>query len=112
MIGQCVEAIRANADESDPVRSPDPIAFIYVFALVLWGLMPWDVVRRREDEIYEMMGELAGIFKEEDGSFWTHSHKECVEWTCRHFFGLSLVDKKLRPRLTNLVRTWNPGWRY
>ena len=104
--------IRANADESDPVHSPDPIAFIYVFATVLDDLVPFDVVRRRKDDIYEVMGELAGIFKEEDGSSWTHSRKECVEWTCRHFFGLSLVDKKLRPRLTKLVRTWSPGWIY
>ena len=104
--------IQANADESDPVRSPEPIAFISVFAAVLYGLVPKDVVQRCEDEICEVMGELAGIFKEEDGSSWTYSRKECVEWTCCRFFGLSLVDKKLRPRLTNLVRTWNPKWRY
>ena len=75
-------------------------------------MVPEDVVRRRKDEIYEVMGELRRIVVEEDGSSWTYSRKKCVEWTCRHFSALSLVDKKLRPRLTNLVRTWNPEWNY
>ena len=102
--------IRANADSSDPVRSPDPIAFISVFAIVLRRLVPLGVVRRREDEIYEVMGELAEIVWEEDGSSWTSSRKQCVEWTCRHFYISALVDTKLRPKLTNLVLTWNSEW--
>ena len=109
-IRECVEAIRANADSSDPVSSPDPIAFVYVFAVVLAGLVPRDVVRRRKDEIYEVMDELAGIVVEEDASSWTDSRKKCVEWTCRHFYSLDLVDTKLKPKLTNLVRTWDPEW--
>ena len=107
-----MEAIRANADESDPVRSPDPIAFIYVFAEVLWGLVPRDVVRRRRGEIYEVMGELAGIAVEEDTSSWPHSRKEYLEFACFHFHRTDLADAKLRPMLTKLVRTWNPGWIY
>ena len=50
-IGECVEAILTNADRSDPVCSPDPIAFISVVAYVLWALVPRDVVLRRKDEI-------------------------------------------------------------
>ena len=98
---------------SDPVRSPDPISFIYVFARVLRGLVPGDVVWRRKDEIYEVMGELAGIVVEEDGSSWPYSRKKCVEQTCSwHFYTLALVDTNLRPKLTKLVRTWNPEWGY
>ena len=104
-IGECVEAIRANADESDPVRSPDPIAFIYVFARVLIGLVPLDVVRRRKDEIYEVMGELAGIVMEEDTSSWPCSRKECLEYACTHFLVTDLEDTKLIHELTKLVRT-------
>ena len=92
--------IRANADSSDPVRSPDPIAFIYVFATVLDDLVPRDVVRRRKDDIYKVMGELAGIIKEEDRSSWSTSRKECVEWASRHlsWIGLGYHDlvNKLR----------------
>ena len=73
-----MEAIRANADESDPVRSPDPIAFVYVFAIVLNCIVPRDVVRRREVEIYEVMGELAGIIVNFDGSSWSQSRSKCV----------------------------------
>ena len=109
-IGQCVEAIRANADESDPVFSPDPIAFIYVFARVLWGLVPEDVVRRRKDEIYEVMGELAGIVVEEDDSSWLYSRKECVEWASRHFWRVDLEYHDLVPKLVEIVHTWDPEY--
>ena len=104
--------IRANADESDPVRSRDPIAFIYVFAYVLWGLVPEDVVQRRKDEIYEVMGELAGIVEEEDASPWSNSRKRCIIDACESFEVLALVDSKLRPKLTQLVRTWDPERRW
>ena len=110
LIGELVEAIRDNADLSDPVRSRDPIAFIYVFAIVLVGLVPEDVVRRRKGEIYEVMGELAGIAVEEDTSSWPDSRKECLEFACFHFHRTDLADAKLRPMLTRLVCTWNPGW--
>ena len=99
--------IRANADSSDPVRSPDPIAFISVFAEVLYGLVPEAVVQRRKDEIYEVMGELAGIMKEEDGSSWPSSKKTCVENACWCFQILGLADSNLRPKLKRLGDTWN-----
>ena len=109
-IRACVKLIRANADESDPVCSPDPIAFIYVFAIVLIALVPLDAVRRCEDEIYEVMGELAGILGEENGSSWTYSRKQCVEYTCLHFNLSALVDPNLTYKLTQLVCTWDPEW--
>ena len=74
--------------------------------------MPWHVVRRRKDEIYEVMGELAGIVVKEDQSSWRYSRKECVEWACIHFRRVDLEDRDLVPKLIELVHTWNPGWRY
>ena len=100
-IGECVKAIRDNADSSDPVRSRDPIAFIYVFAIVLQRLVPWDVVLRHEDEIYEVMGELAGIVVEEDALSWTYSRTSCLI----DAYSLALVDPNLKPKLERLVRT-------
>ena len=72
--------------------------------------MPFDVARRRKDEIYEVMGELAGIVLEEDGSSWTESRKKCVEWTRAQFYTLTLKNTRLRPKLTKLVHTWKPEW--
>ena len=74
--------------------------------------MPEDVVRRRKDEIYEVMGELVGIIEEEDGSSWSYSRKGCLTSACLCFGGLALADTKLRPKLTKLVHTWLPEWRY
>ena len=107
-----MKAIRANADSSDPVCSRDPIAFISVFALVLWALVPGDVVWRRKDEIYEVMGELAGIVVEENGSPWLDSRQKCLGFACMYFQALALTDTKLRPKLTQIVRTWDPEWEY
>ena len=77
---------------------------------MLRWLVPRNVVRRHKDDIYKVMGELAGIVEEEVSSPWTFSRKKCVELTCDHFSSLALVDTKLRPTLTTLVRTWNPEW--
>ena len=73
-------------------------------------LVPDNVVQRHTDAIYEVMGELADIFGEEDGSSWSYSHKECTEWACVHFESIQLKDPKLIPKLTKLVRTWNHVW--
>ena len=78
---------------------------------MLVGLLPTDVVRRREDEIYEVVGELAGIVVEEDGSSWPDSRKSCVELARMHFNSSALADTKLRPKLTKLVHTWDPEGR-
>ena len=72
--------------------------------------MPKDVVQGRKDEIYEVMGELAGIVVEENGSSWSHSRKKCVEWVCIHFRRVDLEDRELVPKLVELVHTWNPKW--
>ena len=79
---------------------------------MLVGLVPKDVVRRRKDEIYEVMGELAGIVEEEDVSSWPHSRKKCVEWACLHFGGVNLEDPKLRTKLRRLGDTWHSEYCY
>ena len=72
--------------------------------------MPEDVVQGCKGEIYEVMGEFAGIVVEEDGSSWSHSRKRCVEMACRHFRRVDLEDHDLVPKLIELVHTWNPEW--
>ena len=105
--GNCINAIWANVDESDPVRSPDPIAFVYVFARILDRLVPFDVIQRHRDEIYETMDELAEIITEGDGSLWSYSRQNCVEWAYAHFRSTGLGDSKLRYKLRSLGATWN-----
>ena len=65
-------------------------------------LVPEDVVQRRKDEIYEVMGELAEIVVEEDTSSWIDSRKQCLGYTDTHFAFLALSDLQLRPKLENL----------
>ena len=60
------------------------MAFINVFAMVLVGLVPRDIVLRRKDEIHDVMGELAGIIVKFDGSSWSHSRSLCV-WSMYDF---------------------------
>ena len=98
--------IRANADSSDPVFSPDPIAFIYVFARVLWGLVPEDVVRRREDEICGVIGKLAEIVTEVIGSSWSRSRQLCAECAYDDLQDLYLTDGNLGSKLRIIGRTW------
>ena len=69
---------------------------------MLRGLVPEDVVRRREDEIYKVMGELAGIVEEEEGFSWPHSRRSCLTWARIHFASSALADEKLVPKLRKL----------
>ena len=102
--------IQDYADKSDPVRSPDPIAFVSVFSVVLVCLVPRDVVRTRDGEIYEVMGELAGIFVEEDGLSLPKSRKKCVECAQRYFSSVDIDDRELVPKLRELIGTWSLQW--
>ena len=103
-IKECIEAIQDNADQSDPTLSRDPIAFIYVFATVLIWLVPFDVIRRRKDEIYEVMDDLVEIFVEEDGSPWPYSRKECTDRAFSYFLTamVELSHHNLVNKLTSL----------
>ena len=94
-----VKKIQYTAKQSDPVRSPDPIAFINVFAIVLINLVPRDVVRRNKDEIHDVMGELAGIIVKFDGSSWSQSRSECVRSTYRFIQILDLQHGHLGSKL-------------
>ena len=89
-IKEYVEAIQDHADQSDPILSRDPIAFISVFATVLFGLVPKEVVQRFEDDIYEVVCELVKIVLGAHGQLSTWSRKRCVEEIDPAFWGLYL----------------------
>ena len=77
-IKECVEAIQDHADQSDPILSRDPIAFISVFSRVLFGLVPKEVVQRFEDGIYEVVCELAKIARSADRTSAIKSLSRCL----------------------------------
>ena len=79
---------------------------------MLCGLVPGDVIQRRRDAIYEVMGELAGIVVEEDGSSWSYSRKESLDYACMRFREVDLEDPDLRPKLKRLGDTWNSQYWY
>ena len=89
-IKEYIEAIQDHADQSDPVLSRDPIAFISVFATVLFVLVPEEVLQRFEDGIYEVVCELVKIILGADGQLSTWSRKRCVEEIDPAFWGLYL----------------------
>ena len=97
--------IRTNADMSDPVRTPDPIAFIYVLVYVLWGLVPLHVVERRGGDISEVMNEMAKIVSEVDGLDWLDSRKQCVGWSYDHLRDMDLIYSDLSFKLRTLGLT-------
>ena len=67
--------------------------------------MPWDVVRRRKDEVYEVMGELVGIIVKFDGSLWSQSCSKCVWSTYRSIQILDLQHGHLGSKLRALGLT-------
>ena len=64
-----------------------------------------DVVRRRKGEIYEVMGELAGIVVKFDGSSWSQSRSKCVWSTYRSIQILDLQHGHLGSKLRALGLT-------
>ena len=104
-VRECVRVIRANTDISDPIsaRSRDPITFVYVFGKVLRGLVPRDVISRRKDENYKVMGELTEIAMGLDGLNWLCSRQRCVEYTYLCFENMHLLDAHLCPELKTLA---------
>ena len=74
--------------------------------------MPLGAVRRCKDDIYEVMSELAAIVEEEDGSSWSYSRKESLDYACMRFREVDLEDPDLRPKLKRLGDTWNSQYCY
>ena len=108
-IVQCVEAIRHDADGSDPICSPDPIAFMSVFAEILYGIVPRDVARKHEGELYRVMGGLASVVTVAHVSDWPKSRKLRVGWTLGLFWSMGLKDQKLLPKLAVLQSSLYPA---
>ena len=67
--------------------------------------MPRDVVRRRKDEIVDVMGELAEIIMKFDGSSWSQSRSQCVRSTYRFIQILDLQHGHLGSKLRALGLT-------
>ena len=72
---------------------------------MLINLVPRDIVRRRKDEIHDVMGELAGIIVKFDGSSWSRSRSECVRSTYRLIQILDLQYGHLGSKLRALGLT-------
>ena len=104
-IAEYVEAIRANAHESDPFHSPDPIAFTYTFTGVLYWLMPENVIEEHEDEVCEVMDQLVDTIVGFDGSSWSRSRMDCVGWIYFFLQELNLEHGYHGSRLRALGRT-------
>ena len=96
-----MNAIRDN--ESDPVHSPDPIAFIYVFARVLGGLVPSGAVATRKGDIYGVMNELGKIVTHSNTKKQSHSRRECINWICALFSFLHLDNQNRNRALVTLI---------
>ena len=84
--------LRIGADDSDPVSSPDPIIYLYVFAEMLHGLLPSDIIEKSKGEIYGVMAELAEIIQIPHRLSYTH--RCCLTWTSLYFPDR---DIRLRP---------------
>ena len=67
--------------------------------------MPEDVVRRRKDEIDEVMDELAGIVVNFDGSSWSQSRSKCVWLTYCFIQSLDLQHGHLGSKIRALGLT-------
>ena len=72
---------------------------------MLINLVPRDVVRRHKDEIYDVMGELAGTIMKFDGSSWSQSRSQCVQSTYRFIQILDLQHGHLGSKLRALGLT-------
>lgn len=105
-IADCIDAVRRNSEESDPVISLDPVSFIYVFVRVLDVFVQKDVIQRHQAAIYEIFGDLSEILTDLDGSSWTHAHKTCVKVICYHLRYAGLADEHLTPKLMILASSW------
>lgn len=106
-----VATIRNDAGYSDPIVTPDPIAFIYVFAKVLQEFKT--AVCHHRESVLEVMGELAEILTDLDASSWSHSRKECAEWACRHLYWCGFEDEQnLCRKLRSLIDTWEQSWKW
>lgn len=69
--------------------------------------MPENAVKRRIDEIYEVMDEMAEITIELDRSSWSYSRRECVGYTYLYLQVLNLHHGHIGSRIRALGRTFS-----
>ena len=77
---------------------------------MLHGLIPLSAVKRRKDEINEVIGKVPWINAAEDMSSWTYSRQRCVVWTWEYLRALGLAELNLRPKIRRLIETWDPDY--
>ena len=67
--------------------------------------MPLHLIADHEEEIHEVMGGLAEIIVELDGSSWPNARQQCVVWMYDWIRGLDLEHGHLGSKLRALGRT-------
>ncbi|KAK7693020.1 hypothetical protein QCA50_002585 [Cerrena zonata] len=98
-----INLARSNSDPPIPI---DPIALISTFSQVLYFLTPPAVRREHRDILIGVMGELASIVIDTDGSSWSHSRRYCVQKIHEFFCDMGLTDEHLVPKIGGLIGTW------
>ncbi|KAK7689221.1 hypothetical protein QCA50_007912 [Cerrena zonata] len=88
----------------------DPVVFISTFAEALRSFIPRSVRQEHRDILVKVMGEVANILTVTDGSSWSRSRRECVEWIHGRLFEMDLVDTQLMPKLGDVIRSWKPSF--
>ncbi|KAK7677478.1 hypothetical protein QCA50_019591 [Cerrena zonata] len=102
--------INIAREDSDPDIPTNPIAFIFTFAQILYFLTPQGVRQEHREMIMGMMGELADVVVDVDGSSWSVARWYCAEQAFGHFFDMGLGDGRLIPKLGDVIRTWKPSF--
>ncbi|KAK7685881.1 hypothetical protein QCA50_011228 [Cerrena zonata] len=100
-----INRTRSDSDLAIPI---DPIALISTFAYVLYTLALPAVRQEHQEILVGVMGDLANIVTDTDGSSWSYSRKQCVIYTHSYFHEMDLVDEHLVSKLGNLICTWRP----
>lgn len=101
-IHSCIIEIREDAAESDPVIMPDPIAFMYAFARVLYGLTPEAVVQKHQESLHGVMDKLMEIVDDSSISLHTRSQRDCVQALIDFFKSNRLGSTRFVSRLQRL----------
>ena len=99
--------MRDDLDESDPIATPDIVAFIDVFATILHTLVPYSIRERYKADVLEVMDDLAVVLSGFDRSLLTYSRQRSIRSACIHFACIGLVQNDLVNGMISLVHDWD-----
>ena len=102
-----IDGIRDDLDESDPIATPDIVAFIDVLATILHTLVPHSVRERHKADVLEVMDDLAVVLSGFDRSLLTYSRQRSLRSACIHFACIGLVQTHLVDSMISLVHGWD-----